>query len=181
MNASLLGKKIARLRKKLGMTQSELAQKLHVSDKAVSKWENGGGYPEISMLPSLSDIFGVSTDYLLKGDIRGIKVAGNIIVYILNIIDKYPDKSMIANVLKISHAVGGCVPNTLIDVAKIDPDMYLSAIAKVGNDENGRFLISQLQKHGIDTSLMIIDESEVTSSSNVMSEHSFIQAEQTAV
>ena len=170
MNASLLGTKIAKLRKKLGLTQTELAEKLHVSDKAVSKWENGGGFPEISILPKLSEIFGVSTDYLLKEDSRGITIAGNIIVDILNIIDKYPDKSMIANVLKISHAVGGCVPNTLIDIATIDPDMYLTAIAKVGKDENGRFLLNQLQKHGIDTSLMKIDSNVVTSSSNVMSE-----------
>ena len=170
MNASLLGSKIARHRKKLGLTQLELAEKLHVSDKTVSKWENGGGFPEISILPALSEIFGVSTDYLLKGDSQGIAVAGNIIVDILNIIDKYPDKSMIANVLKISHAVGGCVPNTLIDISKIDTDMYLTAIAKVGNDDNGRFLISQMQKHGIDVSMMKVDDSVVTSSSNVMSE-----------
>lgn len=170
MKASLLGNKIAKHRKKLGLTQLELAQKLHVSDKTVSKWENGGGFPEISILPALSDIFGVSTDYLLKGDSQGIAIAGNIIVDILNIIDKYPDKSMIANVLKVSHAVGGCVPNTLIDISKIDPDMYLTAIAKVGNDDNGRFLISQMQKHGIDVSLMKIDDSVITSSSNVMSE-----------
>lgn len=170
MNAALMGKKIARHRKKLGLTQAELASMLHVSDKAVSKWENGGGFPEISILPALSEIFGVSTDYLLKSDSQGIAVAGNIIVDILNIIDKYPEKYMIANVLKVSHAVGGCVPNTLIDIAKIDPDMHLTAIAKIGNDDYGRFLISQLQKHKIDVSLMITDDSVVTSSSNVMSE-----------
>ena len=98
MNAALMGKKIARHRKKLGLTQAELASMLHVSDKAVSKWENGGGFPEISILPALSEIFGVSTDYLLKSDSQGIAVAGNIIVDILNIIDKYPEKYMIANV-----------------------------------------------------------------------------------
>ena len=56
---------IKELRKKQGMTQKELAEQLHVSFQAVSKWENGIALPDISYLPKLSDIFGVSTDVLL--------------------------------------------------------------------------------------------------------------------
>ncbi len=54
MNVSNLGRMIMRLRKKKGLTQAELARRLNVSNKAVSKWENGGGYPEITQLPMLS-------------------------------------------------------------------------------------------------------------------------------
>lgn len=170
MNTHAVGEKIARLRKQSGLTQKELAAKLSVSDKAVSKWENGMGYPEITLLPALSEIFGVSVDYLLKADSEGIAVAGSIIVDILNIIDKYPEKNMLANVLKISHAVGGCVSNTGIDLARIDPDLCVSAIGKVGNDENGRFVLSQMRKYGVNTEGVKIIEDAPTSTTNVMSE-----------
>ena len=66
MNTVSFGQTIAKLRKKMGITQTELADMLKVSNKAVSKWENGGGYPEITLLPAMSEIFGVSIDYLLK-------------------------------------------------------------------------------------------------------------------
>lgn len=62
-----IGKTIAELRKAKGLTQVELAKMINVSDKAVSKWESGKGYPEIEMFPALSDVFGVSIDYLFTG------------------------------------------------------------------------------------------------------------------
>lgn len=170
MNAVNVGKTISKLRKKMGLTQEQLAKKLNVSDKAVSKWETGGGYPEITLLPVLSQIFGVSIDYLLKGDTQGIAIAGNILVDIVNIIDKYPEKNMKSSVLKTVSAVGGCVPNTIIDLAKIDSELYLTAYGKVGNDENGRYVLSQLKKNGIDVSGIKIDDKNPTSTSSVMTE-----------
>ena len=65
--AHSIGKTIAELRKSKGWTQVELAEKLGVSDKAVSKWESEGGFPEITQLPVLASIFGVSIDYLMTG------------------------------------------------------------------------------------------------------------------
>ena len=62
-----IGKMIAALRKTKGWTQVELAEKLNISDKAVSKWESEAGYPEITMFPRLADLFGVSIDYLMTG------------------------------------------------------------------------------------------------------------------
>ena len=62
-----IGKIISELRKERGWTQVELASKLGVSDKAVSKWENGGGFPDITQLPVLASIFNVSIDYLMTG------------------------------------------------------------------------------------------------------------------
>lgn len=170
MNTVSFGHTVAKLRKRMCMTQSELAQLLNVSNKTVSKWENGGGYPEITILPALSEVFGVSIDYLLKGDMQGITIAGDILVDIVNILDKYPEKNMLANVLSTVHAVGGCVPNTIIDLAKIDSDIFLSAVGKVGNDENGRYVISQMKKYGIDISGVKVDEKSVTASSNVMTD-----------
>lgn len=170
MNTLDFGKMVSKLRKSLGMTQDELAKKLNISDKAVSKWENGIGYPDITQLPALSKIFGVSIDYLLTGNSRGIVIAGNILVDVINIIDKYPEKSMLGTVLEKSIAVGGCVPNTIIDLAKIDRDLYLSAVCKVGDDEYGRFLVSQLKKYGIDVSGIKTSTKFDTSISNVMSD-----------
>ncbi len=65
--AHSIGKTIAELRKAKGWTQIELANKLNVSDKAVSKWESEGGFPEITQLPVLAKIFDVSIDYLMTG------------------------------------------------------------------------------------------------------------------
>ena len=63
-----LGKRIASLRREKGMTQEELAIKLEVSPQAVSKWENGQSFPDISLIPRLAAIFGVTTDLLLTGE-----------------------------------------------------------------------------------------------------------------
>ena len=62
-----IGKRIAELRKARKWTQQELADKLYVTDKAVSKWEQGLGSPELSTVVALAKVFGVSTDYLLMG------------------------------------------------------------------------------------------------------------------
>ena len=65
--AHSIGKTIAELRKAKGWTQIELAEKLNVSNKAVSKWESEGCFPEITQLPVLAKIFDVSIDYLMTG------------------------------------------------------------------------------------------------------------------
>lgn len=64
----LLAEKITELRKKQGWSQEELAQKLDISRQSVSKWESGGAMPDLDKIIKLSSIFGVSTDYLLKGE-----------------------------------------------------------------------------------------------------------------
>lgn len=60
-----LGKRIASLRKEKGLTQEQLAEKVGVSAQAVSKWENDISCPDITLLPLLADLFGVSVDELL--------------------------------------------------------------------------------------------------------------------
>ena len=170
MNTFNFSKNITNLRKKNNLTQIQLAQKLNVSDKAVSKWEMGRGYPEISTLPLLADALGVSIDSLFKSDSGGIAIAGTIVVDIVNIIEKYPEKNMLVNILDSTCAVGGCLPNTIIDIARMDPNVQLNAIGKVGSDENGRYIMSQLKKYGVDVSGMIIDDTLPTASTSVMSE-----------
>lgn len=61
------GKNLNSLRKLKGWTQTELADKLGVTNQAISKWENGDSFPDTALLIPLSELFGVSVDYLLKG------------------------------------------------------------------------------------------------------------------
>ncbi len=63
-----LSEKIFDLRKKMGLSQDELAEKLNVSRQSVSRWEVGSASPDAENLKQLSSIFGVSVDYLLNDD-----------------------------------------------------------------------------------------------------------------
>lgn len=66
-DAHKIGEAISKLRKGKGWTQNELAQKLQVSDKAISKWESGKGDPSIEFFPRLAEVFDVTIDYLMTG------------------------------------------------------------------------------------------------------------------
>ncbi len=68
MEKKTIGKFIAILRKANGLTQRELAEKLFVSDKTVSRWERDECEPELSLIPPLADIFGITADELLRGE-----------------------------------------------------------------------------------------------------------------
>lgn len=69
-----IGDTISQLRKEKGWTQAELANKLQVSDKAVSKWESNKGEPSIEFLPILAQLFDVSLDYLMTGKEKEDKI-----------------------------------------------------------------------------------------------------------
>ena len=66
MDAKELGTFIAKLRKEKEITQAELAKRLHVTDKAVSRWERGLGFPDIHTLEPLADALGVSLSELMQ-------------------------------------------------------------------------------------------------------------------
>ena len=68
MDTTKIGKFIAERRKSLGMTQMQLAEKLYISDKAVSKWETGKSMPDVSIMLELSNILGISVQELLIGE-----------------------------------------------------------------------------------------------------------------
>ena len=65
LNKQKFGAFVSALRKERGYTQKELAQKLFISDKAVSKWETGMSVPDVSLLVPLSELLGVSVTELL--------------------------------------------------------------------------------------------------------------------
>ena len=66
MKKESFGNMVVALRKEKGMTQLELAEKMGVTDKAVSKWERDLSFPDVSSIPKLAEILGVSVDELMQ-------------------------------------------------------------------------------------------------------------------
>lgn len=63
---AVVAENLKTLRAGAGLTQNELAEKLHYSDKAVSKWERGESLPDLQVIKTLADMYGVSVDYILN-------------------------------------------------------------------------------------------------------------------
>ena len=63
---AVIAANVADLRRRCGMTQQDLAEKLNYTDKAISKWERGESIPDVLVLKSIADLFGVTVDYLLE-------------------------------------------------------------------------------------------------------------------
>ena len=72
-----LGDKIAELRRQRGWSQENLAERLGVTRQSVSKWESGASVPDLDKIIGLSELFGVTTDYLLgREDLQVLDVSG---------------------------------------------------------------------------------------------------------
>lgn len=151
-----LGEKIASLRKAKGMTQEQLAEQCSVSAQAVSKWENNLTAPDISLLPRLSGLFGVSVDELL-GVQRAEVVAVNKetvdlskLLLKVRIIDGDGDKLNFNFPLSVAEgfinsgkfSFGGDADNKLgilrdLDLSHILPMVKAGAIGKLAEIESG--------------------------------------------
>ncbi len=78
MNQYVTGAVIRKLREKNHLTQSELAERLCVSDKTISKWETAKGYPDISLLEPIAKVFGISIAELMSGNaVSNVNVSAN--------------------------------------------------------------------------------------------------------
>ena len=73
MDSKKTGALISALRREKGMTQKELAAQLHVSDRTVSKWERGAGFPDVSLMMQLADCLGISVNELLQGERKTVR------------------------------------------------------------------------------------------------------------
>lgn len=112
---------------------------------------------------------------------RGITIAGSMLVDYVKVIDVYAAKGMLCNIIDILRSVGGCAPNTLCDLAALDPTLPLKCIGVVGDDKEGEYLREELQKRGIDIEDVQTLTDEVTSFTDVMTvestgERTFFQA-----
>lgn len=74
MEAKQFGQFIAGIRKEKKMTQAELAEKIHVTDKAISRWERGLGFPDIQTLEPLAQVLGISVLELMRSEKRNRQV-----------------------------------------------------------------------------------------------------------
>lgn len=77
MDATKFGKFIAELRKENHMTQMQLAEKLHVTDKAVSRWERGHGFPDINTIEPLAEVLGVSVLEIMRAERTTLATVSN--------------------------------------------------------------------------------------------------------
>lgn len=68
MNQEKIGKFIADCRKEKGLTQLQLAEKLNITNRAVSKWETGKSCPDVSLMPDLCNVLGITVNELLSGE-----------------------------------------------------------------------------------------------------------------
>ena len=76
MDTKTTGELISALRKEKGMTQKEVADRLGITDKAVSKWERDLSYPDTAILPRLAELLGVSVEELLRAKVQSIPARG---------------------------------------------------------------------------------------------------------
>lgn len=99
---------------------------------------------------------------------KGIIIAGSILVDKINQIEKYPKTGELVQIKALSKAVGGCVPNNAIDIKIIDPKLNVYASGKIGNDEEGQFVLNIFNNYNIDTNNIVVS-GEKTSFTEVMS------------
>ena len=98
----------------------------------------------------------------------GITLAGNILTDNVKMVEVYPEKGMLATIIKESLAVGGAVPNTAIDIKKIDPKMQVSVFGRVGRDEKGKYVVDVMRSVGLDVDGVKVSDSAPTSYSDVI-------------
>lgn len=127
----LLSDKIIKLRKQNGWSQEELAEKTGVSRQAVSKWESAQSIPDIEKLILLSELFGVSTDYLLKEDIR--EETGQILKETDNLITAEFAEEFIESRKKASVQIGIAV---FICILSVIPLFICGILSEYSSNEN---------------------------------------------
>lgn len=99
---------------------------------------------------------------------RKIVAAGSILVDKINEIDAYPKAGELTQIRSLAQVPGGLVPNTGCDIRILDPSIPVSAFGAVGDDDLGRFVVSELKRRGLDTAGVVV-KAGATSFTDVMS------------
>jgi sugar/nucleoside kinase (ribokinase family) len=99
---------------------------------------------------------------------RGIACAGNFIIDNAKVVDLWPEQGMLANILEEQKSNGGCAYNVLKDLARLGMDIPLYGIGLVSDDEDGFYIIEDLKRHKIDTSMMQFIDNASTSYTDVI-------------
>ena len=111
----MIGDKIKTLRKREGLSQEELASRLGLTRQAVSRWETGDATPDTAVVVALSEMFGVSTDYLLKDSVEEVPVS----------VPGVKKKSVHLRWGILCVAAAGVVALLLLLVAALQPKLFL--------------------------------------------------------
>ena len=127
---SIVAKNIGRLRQASGMTQAELAAKLNYSDKAVSKWERGESLPDVAVLAQVADLFQVSLDWLVRGEVMSAEPAvkersrtNRVLVTIMSIVLVWLVASLVFMVIHL--ITGGNVANILVFIYAVPASLIV--------------------------------------------------------
>jgi len=126
MDRYITGNTIKKLREKNKLTQNELAEKLSVSNKAVSKWETGKGYPDIVLIEDIAKVFNVSITELFSGD-------------------TIENTNICSNMEKIKFYVCPVCGNVISSTGEMSVSCHginLSPLAKIKLDKNKRYIKS---------------------------------------
>ena len=99
---------------------------------------------------------------------RKVVAAGSILVDKINEISAYPKPGELTQIRALSRVPGGLVPNTGCDVHILDPEVPVAAFGAVGDDDDGRFVVSELKRRGLDTTGVVV-KAAATSFTDVMS------------
>lgn len=105
MEKKSLGGFIAALRKAEGMTQKQLAEKLKVSDKTVSRWERDETSPDLASIPVIADLFGITADELLRGELSSARRSSIPEPQSVSYTGEIREKRNLINVVKTRYAV----------------------------------------------------------------------------
>lgn len=131
-----VGNLIRNLRKEHHMTQLQLAEKLHISDKTVSKWERGMGCPEVSLITELSDIFEVDLQGLLSGELNRNQISSGNMKHMKfyvcpdcgNLVTALADASVFCCGRKLKEIIPvKAAPEDKLTVEIIENDYYLTS------------------------------------------------------
>ena len=112
LDAEIVGRIIYEHRKGLKMTQKELANKIGVTDKAVSKWERGGGLPDINILEPLAEVLKMSVTEIITGENKEKSVLND--TYEYEEVNKVLKSSLEYAQIKIKKAIGFCIPALIV-------------------------------------------------------------------
>ncbi len=99
----------------------------------------------------------------------GIAVAGSVILDKIKEIPAYPNIGELAKISSVKYSVGGCVPNVACDIKRMRSELDVTALGRVGNDGEAKFITDYLENNGVDTSLLTTMDGELTSFTDVMS------------
>ncbi len=116
MDAKEIGRFICSLRKDKGLTQSALAELLNISNRTVSKWETGEGLPDISLLPDIAKVLGVTTDELLAGKKVPAEKSADIKVEEVANKDNLLNLFKIAFIISLFFAIFGMLLGTITEL-----------------------------------------------------------------